>query len=269
MNVMIVDDEPSFRLLAGEMLKEEGHSVILADDGDDGLVKIKQQPIDLVISDLHMHALDGLEFCKAVREIPRCRNIPFLFVSAYEDDGTRAAINSIQDAAFLRKGEPVSELIRWIRYLTGSQPNREMSDPAHAGMEEGGAAAAKPAGPGAGGSLILIADDDEGVRLSMEEVLVKEGYFVLAASDGFEALDLLKQYHFDLVLLDIVMPGISGLEILKYIHLNMPSTKVIMITAYGDLKLAVETRKAGAYDFVAKPFMRADLMNTIKTALSK
>ncbi len=111
---------------------------------------------------------------------------------------------------------------------------------------------------------ILLVDDDEAFRRVLADMLAKEGYIIATASDGDEAKEILLDAPFDIVLLDLMMPKVSGMEVLKFIQdVNHPA-KVIMLTAYGDLKLAVEAKKLGAADFIAKPVMRADLLQTIQ-----
>ena len=116
---------------------------------------------------------------------------------------------------------------------------------------------------------ILTVDDDDSFRIIIEEILAKQGYKVSAASDGSEAITLLQQHKYDMILLDIKMPNVDGFEVLKFIKKKNPSTKVIMLTGYADLKLAVEAKNLGADDFVAKPIMRDDLISSIEKALKK
>jgi DNA-binding NtrC family response regulator len=116
---------------------------------------------------------------------------------------------------------------------------------------------------------ILTVDDDDSFRIIIEEILAKQGFKVSAASDGNEAITLIQHHEYDLILLDIKMPTVDGFEVLKFVKKRNPATKVIMLTGYADLKLAVDAKNLGADDFVAKPIMRDDLMNSIEKALKK
>jgi CheY-like chemotaxis protein len=266
MNILIVDDEVSFRMLVKDHLSDEGFNIFLADDGLDGLKKLSEADIDLVISDLHMHRMDGLRFCAAAREKAEWRDIPFLFVSAYGDESTLESIREFHNSSFLAKGGPMEELVKWIDFLTTPK-------------ELGGGYSvteAKPLPPVADKQTvkkspsdfhILAVDDDEALRVLLTTILEKEGYKVTTAADGYEAMEIFQQYPFDLILLDIMMPTISGLEVLKFIKERSPKTKVVMLTAYSQLKVAVQTKELGADDFIGKPFMRPDLLNTIKGLL--
>jgi two-component system response regulator AtoC len=101
---------------------------------------------------------------------------------------------------------------------------------------------------------ILIVDDDEALRESLELVLVAEGYEVAAAADAEVALQQIEASPVDLVLCDLRMPGMDGMELLPQIGLRLPGATVIMMSAYGTADLAIEAMKRGAYDYLAKPF---------------
>ncbi len=106
---------------------------------------------------------------------------------------------------------------------------------------------------------ILVVDDEEIKRVSLVDDLVEGGYDASAASDGAEALNRLSKERFDVVVTDLRMPGIDGMEILKHIKLHMPGTEVVMMTAYGSIPLAVEAMKLGASNFITKPFHNESL----------
>ncbi len=101
---------------------------------------------------------------------------------------------------------------------------------------------------------ILIVDDQLGIRLLLTEVFKKEGYETNQASNGVEALALLEEYKPDLVLLDMKIPGMDGLEILRRIRRIDTTLKVIMMTAYGELDMIQEAMDLGALKHFTKPF---------------
>jgi DNA-binding NtrC family response regulator len=116
---------------------------------------------------------------------------------------------------------------------------------------------------------ILVVDDEEALRTVLSSELSSEGYAVDTASDGDEAISTLQAKPFDLVLLDIKMPRVDGFEVLKFIKKNSPGVKVIMLTAFADLKNAIESKKLGAEDFISKPYDLVDLLTTIERVLSE
>jgi len=101
---------------------------------------------------------------------------------------------------------------------------------------------------------ILVADDEESIRLVLAKALKKQGCIVDLAEDGSQARTLARQNHYDLAVLDIKMPGIHGLELLKQFRSDHPGTLVIMMTAEATMEHAVTAMKNGAYDYLTKPF---------------
>src|SRR5689334_11024000 len=136
MNILIVDDEPSYRFLVKAALEEEeGWTVFEAAHGEDGLDILHDEKIDIVISDVYMPVMDGIKFHKNVRAMPAHTSTPFLFVSAYDDDYTKAAITNARTEGFVRKGKPVAFLKEWIRYLTTPADRRSIVPPSEEGKK--------------------------------------------------------------------------------------------------------------------------------------
>lgn len=114
---------------------------------------------------------------------------------------------------------------------------------------------------------ILIVDDETLTLNNLKKALQKEGYEIHLADSGEKALEIIETYKPQLVLLDLMLPGISGIEVLKKIKEKENETIVIMMTAYEILEKAVEAMKLGAYDYILKPFKISDLKNTLRRAL--
>jgi CheY-like chemotaxis protein len=115
---------------------------------------------------------------------------------------------------------------------------------------------------------ILVVDDEDALRTVLSAELEGEGYRVSSAGDGDEAINILRSQFFDLILLDIKMPKVDGFEVLKFVKENHPTSKVIMLTGFADLKNAIESKKLGAEDFVSKPYDLVDLLTTVERVLS-
>jgi two-component system, NtrC family, response regulator AtoC len=114
---------------------------------------------------------------------------------------------------------------------------------------------------------ILIVDDEINMRLVLTAMLKKEGHEVASASDGREALQILKSGKIAAVVTDLKMPNIDGMELLNHITLQYPAIPVIMITAHGTVATAVEALKKGALDYITKPFELEELKNVISKAI--
>ncbi len=116
---------------------------------------------------------------------------------------------------------------------------------------------------------ILIVDDEEVVRNILQRILKEAGYDVTMAADGEHAIDILYQEEHEVVLLDIKMPGMTGIEVLAKLTAEWPDIGVIMITAVMDAQTAVKAMKLGALDYITKPFDRDDVIQKVGEAITK
>ncbi len=117
---------------------------------------------------------------------------------------------------------------------------------------------------------LLIVDDEESLRVLLESELSEtEEFAVDTAADGGQAINKIQAKVYDVLLLDIRMPRVSGIEVLKFIQEYSPTTQVIILTNYADVKTAIQTIKLGAYDFIAKPYDIEELFNTINRAIER
>jgi len=116
---------------------------------------------------------------------------------------------------------------------------------------------------------ILIVDDNNDICLLLERFLSKQGYKTASVQRGEDGLILLRKESFELVICDFKLPDIDGLEMLRRIKVLNPSTAVIIITGYSDVRIAVQTVKHGAYDYVTKPLYPDEILYTIKNALER
>ncbi len=116
-------------------------------------------------------------------------------------------------------------------------------------------------------SRILVVDDEESIREFLEIMLKKEGYEVTTAEDGLKAKEILSKKSFDMVISDMQMPNVTGIELLKYVKDSYPDIVFMMITAFGTTETAVEAMKMGAYDYVTKPFKIDEVRLNIHNAL--
>lgn len=114
---------------------------------------------------------------------------------------------------------------------------------------------------------LLVVDDEESIREFLEIMLKKEGYEVTCAEDGAKAKDMLAKKSFDMVISDLQMPNMTGIELLKHVKESYPDLVFMMITAFGSTESAVEAMKMGAYDYLTKPFKIDEVRLNIQNAL--
>jgi signal transduction histidine kinase len=119
------------------------------------------------------------------------------------------------------------------------------------------------------GIRILVADDDADIRMSLSERLRWLGHEVVDAADGRAALAAVEAHALDLAFLDVSMPRLNGIEALKLIRKRWPDLPVVVVTAYGTIRLAVEAMKEGAVDFMTKPFEQGQIDQTVATVIER
>ncbi len=116
---------------------------------------------------------------------------------------------------------------------------------------------------------LLIVEDEDTLCASLQRVFIRDGYDVDIAGSAEAAFKLLEHRSYDLIITDIILPGISGIELLTKYRTANPAQKVIVITAYASLTTAVESLKAGACDFIIKPLMHDEMKKAVRKALDK
>src|SRR5215467_9409308 len=116
---------------------------------------------------------------------------------------------------------------------------------------------------------VLIVEDDDSLRLIVQTQLEKLGYVTALAINAEQALEILKQSHPRLVITDLQLPGMSGIELLKRIQVDFPGLPVIVVTAFGTVQSAVNAMKAGAYDYITKPVHGYELSALVRCALHR
>jgi two-component system response regulator PilR (NtrC family) len=117
--------------------------------------------------------------------------------------------------------------------------------------------------------LILVIDDEASMREFLEILLTRQGYQVKLAANGLEAIELCNRFHFELVITDLKLPGLDGIEVTRRIQKIAPGTQVMVITAFGSTESAVEAMKAGACDYLEKPFQVDEVKLRIANNLSR
>jgi two-component system, OmpR family, phosphate regulon sensor histidine kinase PhoR len=119
-----------------------------------------------------------------------------------------------------------------------------------------------------GKKAILVVDDEITVCKSIRSALVQEDYDIDMALSGEEALRMEQAKKYDVMIVDLMMPGISGLDLLRSIKTTNPSVRVIMVTGYPTMKNTLQAMQIGAFDFLPKPFLPADLRSLVAKALA-
>lgn len=240
--ILIVEDEQILGEIILNKLQSEGYNVSLASDGEQGIQKIRELLPDLVLLDIVMPKKNGLEVLEDMKGDDKLKNIPVVVIS---NSGQQSEIERIVDLGvrdYIIKAQfsPDEVLEKVRKYL-----NQEYKEPG--GKKNGVKVKSK-------NIKILLAEDDQFLSSLVGSRLEKEGYTIMNATDGKQVLSILNENIPDLALLDIVMPEMNGLEVLKSIR-SQEKFKDVIIVIFSNLGQdheKDEAKKAGADEFLVK-----------------
>ncbi len=220
-NVLVVDDLKSSRLTLGGILEDEGHNVVLAENGYQAIEAAKQVPFDLVFMDIKMPGINGVQTFREVKKInPQAAVI---MMTAYSvEDLVREAL---EEGAYAVVYKPFD--MEHVVNIIESAFHR---------------------------TLILVVDDYFADRETLKSILEERGYQVFGAENGSGALEQVKEKHFDIIFLDIRLPDIDGAQIFEEVKEIDPGATVIMMTGYSEEELIKRAVSHGAYTCIYKPF---------------
>lgn len=227
--ILVVDDELQIREMLYDLLSRKGYKIITASGGGEAIEIMRQENPDLVLLDIKMPEIDGIETLKKIREFDTKTRIVML--TGMDDVELEKQARLIGASGFLRKELDIALITKAVDEVL---------------TERKGVSAAEA-------KKILIVDDNLQVRSFMERFLIKKGFDALTAASGEEALEKIKTAKPLIVLLDIKMPGMDGLMTLKRIKEINKGIGVIMITGVEDKNIGEEALKSGAYDYITKP----------------
>jgi CheY-like chemotaxis protein len=254
---LVVDDEPETREVFREFLALSGLSVLEAKNGLEALLHVKHHRPAVVVLDLNMPRLGGLDTLRRIRSFDP--TIKVAVVTGDTDEVVHQRARALGAAVVLTK--PV-DLSRLGAALGLSPAGRQLADAIRPPASPPPDAPSRPVT-----GRILVVDDDADVRTTLEEFLAVKGYQTTAAPDGQAALRALGETRPDVVLLDIEMPGLSGIEALTYIRAVAPETRVIMVSGAASVETAKQSLALGAFDYVVKPVDFAYLLSSLESAL--
>lgn len=233
--ILVIDDDPTIRHLLHVMLKGEGYPVEVAEDGAEGLEKYKTFRPDLLILDIMMPKMDGYTFLLELKKIADTRSVSIIVLTAQEQMRDIFKLEGVND--YVVKPFDMEDFLRKVHKRLASQRKK-----------------------------ILVADDEPDVVDLIQTRLTISGYDVIAASDGLAALEKAKQEHPDLIVLDIMMPKLDGLNICRMLKFDSKykNIRIILLTARVQDYDRLLGQEVGADAYLTKPFDGEVLLHTIK-----
>ena len=235
--ILIVDDEKNMRKTLADILRDEGYQVATAATGEEAVALCSQQDFDVVLMDVRMPGMDGVE---AFRRIRRHREgVRVLLMSAYDVNQLKEAALDEGAIAFLSKPLDVQKVIQLIG---------EVKETA-----------------------ILVVEDDAHTAGLLGTTLKQQGYRVTVTQSPHDALELVEQIRFDLIFLDVNLPAMNGLELYLAIKRITPSAVAIMITGMEEEfeRLAREAVRRNAYTIVRKPLDIDEILGLLERLTAK
>ncbi len=244
-NILIVDDSSIIRRLLTKELEEIGARVTQAEDGDQGLRAALSHDFDLIVSDVEMPHLDGFTLCRKLKDHGDTRGVPVVILSSLDNDkdidnGFRAGA-----AAYVSKSEAKTQLRETIqRVLKEFAFHR--------------------------GRLVLVVDDSMTIRTLIKRGLEKAGFRVLTVENGREALKRIKSHPPDLILSDIDMPEMNGVDLCKSVHADphLSAIPFVIMSANSDRAIMRRLLHLGASAYLVKPFNVEQVVITVEKLLS-
>jgi two-component system, chemotaxis family, CheB/CheR fusion protein len=256
--ILIIEDDPEVRDLLDHLLKDEGYRTAVAADGAAALSLVtegKARP-DLILTDFNLpNGMDGLQAAAKLRDKLH-RKTPVIILTGDISTGTSREI-ALQNCAKLDKPIKLKELTQAIQQIIELPTSVEP-------VAHSAAAVGRPVHP-----VIFVVDDDRAVREAIRDVLESEDRKVQTYSTCEAFIEAYQPGHEACLLIDAYLPGMSGLELLRWLGHSGHRLPAIMITGDSDVPMAVRAMKAGAWDFIEKPIGHRELLGSIDNALEQ
>jgi DNA-binding NtrC family response regulator len=234
LRMLVVDDNEEFCQNVADIMELKGYTVATAYDGFKALELVKQDGFSVVLMDVKMPGMDGVETFRKIKEAAPGTSV--IMVTAYAVEELLA--EALREGAFGFLRKPL-DFDRLFKVVTQAIPN---------------------------GELILVVDDDENLCANVKDVLIDKGYRVSVAHDGNTALEKAQEKNFDIMLIDLKLNALNGLETYRFIRDFRPDVVVIIITGYPQemATLAQQALQENAYTCLEKPINMDELVSLLE-----
>ncbi|MBF0350968.1 MAG: response regulator [SAR324 cluster bacterium] len=240
LKILVADDSLTYRMMIKELLEDNDFELLLAEDGHQALQQIRREQPDLIILDIIMPGMDGIEVCRRLKDDEKSRFIPVIMLTAKNESADKITGLDAGADDYLTKPFNEEELLAKINTLLRIRSLQGKLGRSYFSQK----------------SIVLVADDSLTIRMQLSELLDDVGYKSILAENGREAIESVNRYLPDLVILDVIMPEMDGIEVCRRIKAN-PATQqipVIIITSKSNLDEKIKGLNAGADDYLFKPY---------------
>jgi len=231
-NILVVDDLRSILLTLGGILEDKGYNVVTAENGYQAIEAVKKTHFDAVFMDIKMPGINGVQTFREIKKIDSKAAV--IMMTAYSvEDLVREALEE-GAYAIVYKPFDTNRIIALIEELLHEK------------------------------TLILVVDDQFNARETLKAILEHKGYRVATAKDGAEAIEMVKEKHYDIIFLDVKLPDMNGVETFKQVKRIDPKAAVIMMTGYSLDYLVRIAISQGAYTCIYKPFDMENIIGLVE-----
>ncbi|MGB8959971.1 MAG: response regulator [Candidatus Aminicenantales bacterium] len=253
--ILIVEDEPKNMKMLRDLLSHFDYRVVEAADGRSAVeTALKERP-DLILMDIQLPIMDGMAAAQLLKSLPEVQAIPIVALTAYAMTEDRDRFLKAGFEGYISKPIDIRAFLDTVEAFLTKQP------PAAAGKEG--------EGPRPHRWRLLVADDDPATLKLYAAILPEETYELLTARDGLEALEKAQAERPDTILLDIMMPGIDGLEVTRRLKKDgkLRETPIVLVTAFDEGELKSTGVDSGADEFLCKPFQPIELLARVNAMI--
>lgn len=234
--VLIVDDREDMVTTLADVLEDYGYTVVAAHDGYQALQRIQQSPVNLALIDIMMPGINGIEAFKEIKRLSPTTAVIMMTAFAVED----LVKEAIREGAYSVVYKPfdLKKLIALIADCLASGP------------------------------MILIVDDQQPLGENLMDILTSRGYRVTTVTSGHSAIEKVREAQYDVILLDMVMPGLNGEDTFLEIKKINPSASVIMYSGYSVEEAIKRCLERGAYTCLYKPFNPEKVLQILEKVMA-
>jgi response regulator RpfG family c-di-GMP phosphodiesterase len=243
--ILIVDDSAVFRTSMKKILASMNAEIILAEDGQKGLDLALQENFDIVVSDIDMPKINGIELCRSLKSTASTQGTPVVMVSTFDSDSDIDKGFQAGASAYLSKYEIQDRLLETVENVLSKSKFKS-------------------------NRLVMVVDDSKVVLKIVEKGLAEAGFRVITAENGKKALNLLETIQPDLILTDIEMPDINGFEFCGTVHTNpeLSMVPIVAMSSKTDRGYMKRMLQNGASAYLCKPFNIDELVILVEKMLS-
>ena len=243
--ILIIDDSAVFRTSMKKILESKNDAIVVAEDGQQGLDLAMKEQFDIVVSDIDMPKINGIDLCRSLKNSPETRGIPIVMVSTFDSDNDIDKGFQAGASAYLSKYEIQSRLRETVDSVLSKSKFKN-------------------------NRLVMVVDDSKVVRRIVENGLAEAGFKVITAEDGKKALEILNDIRPDLILTDIEMPDVNGFEFCGSIHTNpeLSSVPIVAMSSRTERGYMKRMLQNGASAYLCKPFNIDELVILVEKMLS-